>query len=608
MSYEEKEALVMLEEDQGFYPVDAILRDAGIEPAGPTPFGKSWWGEFIRCPYHGLRLKRDGWSPAKRKALVVGILFHACLQRYYVMQDFREAFRPLDVVFAWCREHWCVWAQTLWSWAELTHVLVAGYAAQYPRRGLGPLTVEQLMYEDPPRDAILGIENILECNAPFPYSVRYDLVVRAVLHNEECVVSIDTKTVGFADWTWELAFWQDPQLSGHFHTWNSVMGPQGAPPMRAAIINAVEKPKRRGDSPRYRRYCFQLQEDRIWAWRESMRQPAAQWAAMEPLLDVEKYPSDELHHHVTQNGWVSCFNKPFERACERIYECLAVRSVAPALTSTSLPAAEPEPTVPEGTVVSPPVVPLEAPSVLVQELSPLEAALVELEALAGEHTGIAWLRSASPLEVREYARSLGLEIVEAVDVAKLWIEWVRASTPPQDCAADIDWSTTYHEIEGVAARDAVTWMPYHARARLAWATPYIAPTGERIFWLRGRVELLVPQEAIVVQVQVQPRSKAPVVDDTAQPRKVGEAPKTTGLVPVYYLGTFPASNRKLKDWFFKSTTEAASSFGIALVGKDEKRKLKVFSIFDGMCVEAKRTDVGKDVWELLGRLVPEVER
>jgi hypothetical protein len=91
------------------------------------------------------------------------------------------------------------------------------------------------------------------------------------------------------------------------------------------------------------------------------------------------------------------------------------------------------------------------------------------------------------------------------------------------------------------------------------------------------------------------------------PKKVGEAAKPTGVVPVWFLGHHKRAKKAQE--FFQSLSAQGDSFGVALCGKSpETEKLKAFTFtgFDTgapVPVETSAKTVGSAVWDHFGTLV-----
>lgn len=380
--------------DECFKPVEEILAEAGLEKhGGPTFWGTSFWRRAKLCPYDGLLIHRDGFEPAKKQALIVGILFHVAMAFWYTSRDRSQALRVCQVILDWCRnalnrdqDSVATWPSELWGFAQAAQNLVMAYIASWPQALPGrTLTIPELQQMDPPQQDVLMVERDVYALPPqskFPVSVRYDIVWRAIdpVDGAVCVVIPDHKTTRNDSPEWREAWWQDDQLMALQHVWKTVMEPLGWPPVRAVMINTIEKPRSRNDLPAFERHLFPLRPDRLSVWAQQMFFSYLEWQQWEQIAASKGID----WRHVKQN-WASCFQRKFE-VCPRLSDCLTLRdmnvyeppqvpvaSTSPAIMSASVslssntkgtqeaqpsPAAVPQLPAPsqDSAMVSPPVV------------------------------------------------------------------------------------------------------------------------------------------------------------------------------------------------------------------------------------------------------------
>lgn len=315
-------------------PLEEILEEGGVVSGGPSPWGHSFWGRALRCDYDGYLTRVEGFPSGTSQALVVGILVHACLALYMAAlragQPLELAMfqlrRPIDVVLAWCRkvltEGESRWAMSLYTWASEAGYLVGAYVTHWKvadLQGRTP-TLNDLVNQELTNPAL--IEDIVETNdGGFPFTVRFDRVYYVTIPGLGLrAVAMDHKTVGEASDEWLAAYWQDPQLMGFFHTWNTTAEARGVPPMHAVVIDKIGKPQGPRGVPSFARYPFVIRQDRVALWQASMRIKAVEWLAKYHAASSPEHAPDAPWRYCPLN-MTACFTKRY-RPCERLDDCL----------------------------------------------------------------------------------------------------------------------------------------------------------------------------------------------------------------------------------------------------------------------------------------------
>ncbi|MFA5053930.1 MAG: hypothetical protein WC565_07715, partial [Parcubacteria group bacterium] len=270
----------------------------------------------------------------------------------------------------------------------------------------------------------------------------------------------------------------------------------------------------------------------------------------------------------------------------------------------------------------------------------------------------AWMKTAAEPVLREYAaRFLGqgdrfhnirdLDRLR-VEVARVTLEDVQAkisaaqepAPPPpltlEDVIAAVKSIAVVKVVKfdaraAVPVADAVSGRWYLVRGCIAMASPqrdekqrtfileHGTPLG--VGYLKDDVTPLLATPCDVVDgasKNTPPEAQPPQTDENGNvittqgmepslPRKVGEAAKPTGVVPVWFLGHHKRAKKALE--FFQSLSSQGDAFGVALCGKTpETEKLKAFT-FTGydtgapVPVETAAKTVGSAVWDHFGTLV-----
>jgi len=317
--------------EDGFKPVEEILSEAGIEGGGgPTNWGSSFWGRAKACPYDGACTHRDGFEPARTKPLVIGILFHIAMAVWYRSHDRGAALRVCQCILDWCRgrlaDGSATWPAELWGFATAAQDLVVAYLANWATSSGRTLSLPEIEMIDPPPADVLFVEHPIYALPPsskFPVSVRADVVFRVVdpADGQLCVVIPDHKTTRHETPEWLEAWYQDDQLCSLFYVWKTVMEPAGWPQVRAIIVNSIEKPRSRNDSPTFRRHVFPFRPDRLAVWE---RQMEFAWAEFEPFEKLAKEKGIDWRW-IRQN-WRGCFMRKYE-VCPRLDHCITLRDM-----------------------------------------------------------------------------------------------------------------------------------------------------------------------------------------------------------------------------------------------------------------------------------------
>lgn len=351
-----------IELESGPMTIEEILKGYGIESGGPSPWGHSFWDRALRCPYDGYLTKVFGFPPARSKALIIGILVHICIAIWISnrVKLGNEKAQEMALTVLKNVEQWCFdvlakersyWAQNLFGYTQEASFLVQAYFRHWhlPPGGMVDVenwTVNDLLHYEHPRPFL--VEEIVETSSPFPYTVRYDSVyIVKDVDGAPCAVGKDIKTMtGETNLDWVRSYYQDPQLLGYLHTWNSTAKKRNVPEMRYAIIDAIQKPTTVHGLPILSRHLFPLKPSRVKLWAVSMEKLTRSWLDYAKAVDLEQ-TSAEPWRTIPMN-FVSCFKRRYQ-PCERLIDhCLDLHdmSVYPSATAAITvpsPVVQPQP-------------------------------------------------------------------------------------------------------------------------------------------------------------------------------------------------------------------------------------------------------------------------
>lgn len=298
----------------------------------------------------------------------------------------------------------------------------------------------------------------------------------------------------------------------------------------------------------------------------------------------------------------------------------------------------------------------------VVKLPPPEAAPPNFDDIMQQVSGLtnhstdaiaAWLRGATEPMLREYAarfpgqgdRFNNIRSLERLrsEIACVTLEDVQAQlaagqqiAPPPELTVEAlaarirgkVWKPVGFQADRkCSVTEAVTGNWYLVRGLVAMATPK-RDEKQRTFLLDSGVELGVgytktdttePLVCVLCDMvdasagPTPPQAELPVEGaaggpvEEGLPRKVGEAAKATGVVPVWWLGHHKQGKKALA--MLQAVAKEGDSFGIALCGKGpDTEKLKAYTLtgFDTgapVAVETTAKTVGSAVWEHFGTLV-----
>lgn len=568
---------------EDIFPVENILEDAGFKSGGPTEWGSSFWKRALHCSYDAVLLRRHGFEATSKKALIIGILVHEALSlRYSRLRETgqcstAEALGPVEAVSAWARQRLeqgpSQWAERLWACAETARELMVGYCARWEPYHGTPF-VSHIETFDFSARAIGPVERILRApdGGPFPWTQRLDLQSYLVEPDGSTVMGVvdhKTRSGTWDETPWSRMWWQEAQVWGAAYLCELARkGHEHIPPCRYVIINAMTKPGRASEPPTFDRYVYPISLDRLAVWKQSMK---LHWDRLGVYFAIsEGIPDEDLWRVVPMSFGGTCQRQ--YGSCPRFNACL---QVADRGYVTQIQVVAPLPPAPEKLAESVPALPDQ------QQQAPNPAP--------------------APAPVEEPH----VELDPAVEFADV---------PGPDVKLVVD------DFLGPAVQASATTRGavYYFNTMLLWSrTPERNAQGECLFWAQGGVDLGVHPDKpgfIPVRIktksvpkaggngEVKPATGGPAPLEFIQTAPIGIMAKSTGMVPVFWLGNHTKAGKKLEERF-REVSKGEDAYGIALSGKDaEKRSLKVWTWVSGMVIQSTKNSLGADGWMALERM------
>lgn len=567
---------------EDIYPLENILEDAGFKSGGPTEWGSSYWKRALHCPYDAVLLRRHGFEATSKKALIIGIIVHEAISRRYtrlretLQCSTAEALGPVEAVSVWARKRLeqgpSSWAERLWACAETARELIVAYCARWEPYFGAPLVTHLETFDFSAR-AIGPVEGVLKAldalvEGPFPWTQRLDLQMHLVEPSGALVLGVVDHKTRSGTWDevpWSRMWWQEAQVWGAAYLCELYRGKtQSIPPCRYVVINAMTKPSRATEPPTFDRYVYLVAPERLAVWKRSME---LHWKALRSYFVASKdVPDEDLWRIVPMSFGGACQRQ--YGSCPRFNSCLQVID--------------------------------RAFHVQIQVLSSLPQSGPSLVEPAG---------SSTPTQVEPLEEEPHVELDPDVEFSGI----------PQLGAKII---TDEFLGPGVLASETTRGQAYYHNTMILWSrAPDRSTQGECLFWSQGGIEIgFQPDRKGFVPVRIRVKGERPLEErveerstfpppstplELIRTEPIGEVAKSTGMVPVYWLGSHTKAGKKLEERF-REMSGGSASYGIALAGRDPtKRGLRVWTWVSGIVAQSTKRSVGVDGWKVLEKMACE---
>ena len=321
--------IINLEAPSDFKAIEEILREAGFDAGGPSPWGHSFYHRAGKCLLDGVLLRRHGFEPSTKKAINCGLIYHECMALRTLVLTGRKPAQsftdPARAVCDWADDHPSPWAVKIKAWATEVIDWCIAYDAHWqqppPELRQAP-TRAVLQKYDFPIQTVGPIEFMLEVAEPFPYSMRADKLTYMVDDQSNwSVLYPDLKSSSGAE-RLIRTYLQESQSAGAFHLWDLLRGKvvNGVQlpdlPMDYFALDILEKKK----NPDCRRAFFSNRPERQALF---VKAGMKTWERLSEALELAKdVPDHDVHRVIPMEGWINgnCFWGPREE-CPRSDYC-----------------------------------------------------------------------------------------------------------------------------------------------------------------------------------------------------------------------------------------------------------------------------------------------